>query len=247
MNQKIYHYCDTGEINTLASNIVYEFSKSDWSADPVISNIITTLAADNLVFSKSIKASKHGFRSKMLQKLDDIADKDFICLKQFVWANTHMPDETISANARKIWQIIDANNLNLHRLGYERQMALSHSLLTNLEEENVKPMVDSLIGVSDLVKACISSLNNFESLFRSEKEEIDNEDDIIAPSSQKKIVRNIINQKLIPYLNTVVSVLPEQYETIAQVIENHIVAINTKARSRQSRNTSNKPEISLSE
>jgi len=247
MNSKIYHYCNVSEINTIASNLVNEFEKGDWSADLILTNFINLLSSENSILSKSIQSTKRGLHIKQLEILDDVADREFVCFKQFVWANTYLTDQTKADNAKYIWKIIDANNRNMHRLSYERQMALTHSLLKNLERPEVKAKVDSLIGVQKRITALKSSSKNFESLFRSEKEEMATEEDIIAPSTQKRIVRNIINKKLIPYLNNAVSVLPEQYETIAKVVENHIEGLNTKAKSRETRNLSSRSIINVTE
>jgi len=247
MSKNVYYYCDSNEINTLATNIEHQLSKADWTADAILSHLIAKLKEENKALSASIQFARGTQSSKALQAEDAVVDKHFICLKQFVSANLYLSDDSIANNASAVWKIIDSHNLNLHKLGYERQLALTHALIHNLEDEKVKPLVESLIGVSDRVTDLKASTASFESRFRNIKEELANIEETIAPSIQKNEVRNLINQHLLPYLNNAVQVMPEKYQEINRVIREHIEGINTKARARKTRKANEEPKASAVE
>jgi hypothetical protein len=247
MTINVYYYCDSNEINTLATNIGHQLAKADWTADTILSHLIAQLDKENTALSTSIQFARGGQGSKALKAEDAIVDKHFVCLKQFVSANMYLSDESIANNATAVWKIISSRNLNLHKLSYERQLALTHALISNLEDVKVKPWVDSLIGVSDRLTELKTSTTSFETSFRNMKEELAGIEDTIAPSTQKNTVRDIINNHLLPYLNNAAQAMPEKYEEINKVIIEHIDGINTKARARKTRNTTQEPEPSATE
>ncbi len=247
MTTSVYYYCDSNEINTLATNIEHQLTKTDWTADTILSHLITKLNKENTTMSTSIQFARGGQGSKALQAEDAIVDKHFVCLKQFVSANMYLSDESIAENATAVWKIISSHNLNLHKLSYERQLALTHALISNLEDVKVKPWVDSLIGVSDRLSELKISTASFETHFRNMKEELAGMEDSIAPSTQKNTIRDLINKHLLPYLNNAAQVMPEKYAEINKVIIEHIDGINTKARARKTRNTNQEAEPSTTE
>ncbi len=231
----------------MATNIGHQLAKADWTADTILSHLITLLNKENKTMSTAIQFARGGQGSKALQTEDAIVDKHFVCLKQFVSANMYLSDESIADNATAVWKIISSRNLNLHKLSYERQLALTHALISNLEDVRVKPLVDSLIGVSDRVAELKASTTSFETHFRNMKEELAGMEETIAPSTQKNTIRNLINNHLLPYLNNASQVMPEKYEEINKVIIQHIDGINTKARARKTRNTTQEQEPSATE
>jgi hypothetical protein len=247
MTVNVYYYCDSNEINTLGTNIEHQLGLSDWTADTILSHLIAQLKKENKALSVSIQFARGGQGSKALQTEDAIVDKHFVCLKQFVSANMYLSDESIVENATAVWKIISSHNLNLHKLSYERQLALTHALISNLEDKKIKPWVDSMIGVSDRVAELKASTTSFETHFRNMKEELAGMEETIAPSTQKNTIRDLINNHLLPYLNNASQVMPEKYEEINKVIIEHIDGINTKARARKTRNTNQEPEPSATE
>ena len=247
MTVNVYYYCDSNEINTLGINIEHQLGLNDWTADTILSHLIAQLKTENKALSTSIQFARGGQGHKTLQTKDAVVDKHFVCLKQFVSANRYLSDENIANNATAVWKIISSHNLNLHKLSYERQLALTHALIRNLEDEKVKPWIESMIGVSDRVAELKASTASFEMHFRNMKEELAGMEETIAPSTQKNTIRNLINNHLLPYLNNASQVMPEKYEEINKIILEHIDGINTKARARKTRNTPHEPEPSATE
>jgi len=247
MNTSIYYYCDSNEINTLATNIEHQLAQDDWTADTILSHLIAELKIENKTLSTGIQFARGGQASVTLQAEDAVVDRHFVCLKQFVTANMYLSDESITKNASAVWKIIASHNLNMHKLSYERQLALTHALINNLEDQKMKPMVNSLIGVSDRVTELKASTASFEACFRKMKEDMAGVEEIIAPSTQKTRVRELINEHLLSYLNNAAQAMPEKYEEINKVIIQHIDGINTKARARKTRNTTQEPEPSTVE
>jgi hypothetical protein len=234
MSVKILHLCATGEVSTLSTNIEIALSKGVWSDDVTLTKILNELKAENAVFKATLAASKAGEQTIILKELDEISDRHFLSVKHMLWANTYNVDIDKADDARFLYEkVLAQHNINLHRQNYEKQMASTAALLENLQRHDLVAKVESLTGVSDRIAAFKQASTNFRNKFNEFKEADAKLKDIISPSSQKAVVRSLINKKLLVYLNGVVIGLPERYGEILREIENHIDSANTKARARK--------------
>lgn len=245
MAESVFYYCDSKEINTIASVATSELEKGDWSADFILSMILNELKQENELLSQSI-AHVHGdILAENVRKEDKIADDDFKCLKQFVKANMYMPDEEIAKCAEDVYELIKSHNLQLNKLNYEMQISMSKALLQNLNNETFKPKVDKLLSVSDRVVKFEASTNALTDAFKKLSENNANKVDYIAPSIQKNKVREIINEKLIPHLEGAAAALPEKYAASFKIICERIEETNSKVRARKTRNLKNTEETTI--
>ena len=236
MEMQILNYCDTNEINSVATNSLFELAKIDWNTDTVMPNVIIKLKTENDILSDSIGSVRGGKYTLELQEADAIFDRDFVCVKQFVSANTFVREPDISESAQRVWKTIEAHDLHLNRLGYEKEIALTNSLLADLDDPEIKPSIDNLFGVPESIVRLKGSVESLQNWYRKGIEEDANKEKSIAPSIQKKNVREIINKDLMPYLKLMSDVFPDKYRDIFQVISGYIESINTKARARKTRN-----------
>lgn len=234
MSVKILNICATGEVSTLSANIEIALSKGDWSDDVTLTKIYNELKEENAVFKAALAASKAGEQTIILKELDEISDRHYLSLKHMLWANTFNVDVDQADDARFLYHKVFAqHNINLHRQNYEKQMASSAALLKNLKRPDLKAKVDSLTGVAERMVKFEEVSANFRNKFNEFKEDNAKVEDLIAPSSQKSVLRRLINHKLLVYLNGVVIGLPERYGEILREIENHIDGANIKARARK--------------
>jgi len=236
MNKQILSYCDAREVNRVASTILYEIKMKEWGADNAIQGIGPRLEKENRLLTEVIGDLRAGKYGADLQEVDTAFDKNFSCVKHFVNANRYVQDETISTNAEKLWEVIEAHKLNLHQKGYERQLSLINSLLNNFDKKEIQSAIQTLYGVPENIARLKKLKVDFENLFRKNIEEGATEEESIAPYLQKKVVRNILNRELLPYLNAMAAVLPEDYAELSRVIGGFVESVNTKARTRRKRN-----------
>eukprot|EP01029_Cantina_marsupialis_P001299 TRINITY_DN1107_c0_g5_i1.p1 TRINITY_DN1107_c0_g5~~TRINITY_DN1107_c0_g5_i1.p1 ORF type:complete len:252 (-),score=6.15 TRINITY_DN1107_c0_g5_i1:197-952(-) len=233
MAEAIYHYCDSNEVNTTARKANAELAKGDWSADVILSKIIADLQHENDILSESIRVTHGNTLIANVRAEDKIADGDFICLKQFVKANTYLSNPEIATNAMEVWDLISSHSLNLHKQNYNRQISLSNALIANLNNLKFKPKVDSLLSVAERVVKFASSTAALEKAHEKLIEANVEEGEVIAPSTQKNEVRKIINDKLMPYLEGAADALPDTYGEAFRVISESIENTNLTARSRK--------------
>ncbi len=233
MKLTYYHYCDSNEISTSTSILLGELAKKDWSADQILSRIITSLETENKDLIKSIKYSHSGALAENLRSEDEIADNDFVCFKQFVKANTYLPDAKKAQDAIDVWGLLRSNNLNLHKQSCEKQLTLSNSLLGNLDSEKFKAKIANLIAVAPRLEKFRQSTSGLELAYSKMMEVNAGKEDIMAPSALKNEVRRIVNESLLPHLENAAKAMPEIYQEILNVITETIEAVNAKARVRK--------------
>jgi hypothetical protein len=247
MNTTIYYYCSGDEINSIGKTIETESAKTDTSDDPLFTQIVAEVKQERLVLENSIKYSKRGSISARLKELDDVFDNDFTCMKGFITANKNMNSEEISAVANEIWDLMGKYNHQLHTLSFEGQFTNANILFSKLEEPVMKAKLEKLVGVNDCFEKAKASLKNAELCYEELNAQEAQIQDVIAPSSQKNILRNVINEKLLPHLNNWNMVQPDKYSALLDAIVRRIEDVNAKARARKTRNTKESEEEIITE
>jgi len=247
MPTTIYYYCSGDEINSIGKTIETESEKIDTSEDALLTQILAEEKKERLVLETSIKYSKRGSVSKELKDLDDIFDHDFTCMKGFITANRNMDNEEIVTIANEIWNLLGKYNHQLHTLSFESQFTNANVLFSKLEEPLMKSKLEKLVGVSDCFQKAKTSLKNAETCYEELNAQESQIQDVIAPSSQKNVLRNIINEKLIPHLNNWNALQPDKYGAFLDAIERRIEEVNAKARARKTRNTNEETEVNANE
>jgi len=247
MNERVLSYSDAKEINSIALNALHEIEKKDWSADAFIHVISTNLKNQNNALSLSIGTVRSSDFTHRLAIRDEIFDKDFVCFKQFVLANTYSQDEPVAEDASWIWKIIVAHNQNLYQTGYERQISSIESLFTELDKAPVMARVSNLVGVADCLLKLKSSAESLKALYRKSKEDDAAKAELIPPSIQKNAVRDILNNDLLAYMEIASKAKPEMYKATADVIFAYVESINIKVRARKTRSENQEETENLTE
>ncbi|MCT4602153.1 MAG: DUF6261 family protein [Marinifilum sp.] len=247
MSITVYYYCSGDEINSIGKTIEVESVKIDTSEDALLTQILAEEKQERLVLESSIKYSKRGSISTKLKELDNIFDNDFTCLKGFITANRNMDSAEIANDANEVWDVMGLYNRQLQNLSFEGQFTNANILFSKFEEPAMKAKLDKLVGVSDCLAKAKASLKNAELCYEELNAQESQIEEVIAPSSQKNVLRNIINEKLLPHLYNWDSVQPEKYGDMLNAIERRIEEVNAKARARKTRNANDDNESDATE
>ncbi len=232
MGEQIVIKCKAKEVQNIAQNILLEIKKRDLASDTFITILSQRIEEENELLTKTLgQIGSSDFTVEMAAK-DAVFDRDFICLEQFVEANLYMRDKEIAANARKVWNVFAANDLKLYIQSYESQISSFNSLIKELDSDEIKPLLKSLVGVSDCLDLVKSSAKEVAETYSRMQRISDEQMELIAPLAQQKIIREIINNDLLPYLNVMANVNKEVYGDIKQVVDAYVGDLNQKINSR---------------
>ncbi len=235
MEVKILSRCDADETQHLGSTALSAIDKISLDADAYLSGIRSELSTETNILSGSLSIERKHEYTQELSILDDNFDRSVICMKKFIEANTFSSDETIAKNAEKAFDKLSSYDLSFYKLGYEKELARACSLIEEYEKPDMKPIIDSLVGVSEPLADLKIKANNLNTLYIKNQDIQALKEDVIPSSIQKKVVIDIFNTKLLPYLMVMAKVKPNEYgETYTKIIK-YIETINTKIRARRNR------------
>lgn len=238
MEEKILSSYSAKQVYNMAGDILFEIDKSDWSADVYFTGIVEQLRKENNMLRNSLGAIRSSDFTEELSEKDAIFDRDIVCFKNFVESNKYMREKAKEDAAKTIWKYVAANDLKMYRLGYEEQIASANSLFAELDKPNNKALIDLLTGVKEALDLAKESNANLIETYRKSKEAKSDKEVSIAASLQQKKVRKIINEELLPYLSVMAKAKPDTYAGTYTIIYVYIDDVNTKARARSTKNTS---------
>ena len=237
MECKILSKCDADEANSIAENALFEIGEKDFQADSYLTDTKIDLGKEASILSHSLGVERsHEFTVELAQ-FDKNFDNRVICFKSFVSANTNSSDLDIAQNAEKIWKKIAAYDLSFYKLGYEKELARAFSMIEEFEKPEFKVIVDSLLGVTTCLGEVKTAATNLLDLYRKNQGVLATKEDIIPSSTQNKVVIDILNDKLLPYLSVMAKVKPAEYGNTFIKIAQYIETVNTKIRARRARTT----------
>jgi hypothetical protein len=245
MEKSVLSICNSNEIDTLASGLLTEAGKLDLASDLIITNVINELKVETDELKAGIEHTRGDVLRENLKKENLIADDDFVCYKQFVKANTFRSEADKAQDAMDLWELTVSHDLFLHKKSMEKQISLSNSLLANLESDKFKTKIDGLFGVAESIAKFKTSTASLEKSYQKVNETNASEVEVIAPSIQKNTVCKIINENLLPYLETSSKAIPEPYEKLFKKACEMIENINSKARARKTRNQKDIEEATI--
>ncbi|MCG8411212.1 MAG: DUF6261 family protein [Bacteroidales bacterium] len=235
MKLKILSKCDADEAKNIAKNSIFELEQGNFTEDTYLAGIKLNLTTETNSLSDSIGVErKHEYTTELAQK-DEIFDKRVICFKTFVSANTYSSDVQIAANAEKIWNKIESFDPLFYKLGYEKELARAFSMIEELEQPDVKTILDSLVGATNPLADVKSAAKDLIDLYRKNQNVLAQKETIVPSSTQKKTVIQIINEKLLPYLSVMSEVKGGDYKKVHTNITQYIETVNTKIRTRLKR------------
>jgi hypothetical protein len=237
----------TNQVGSAATNSIEELQKKDRSADVYYTDVVNRLVKESTMLVDVVGFIRKSDFTNLLIEKDDVFDRVFRCLKQFVLASTLVLDDAMARKAYKIWSLFEAHDINLNRLGYEQQLFLTDSLLKELAKADNKVITTELVGVSDQLAVLAVCHHELADMFQQSKEAEAAKSNFIAPSVQRDVVRDIMNKELLPYLEVMSVAKPDMYAESFDLITEFITSINTKVRARITRGENQNQEELLEE
>jgi len=174
--------------------------------------------------------------SDTLQKDDDCRDDlvtgIFYCLKGF----TYSEDSVIKKNATIIYDLFRSHGDNITKQSYAVETAILNSFLTKIYTPEYIAMVETVPGMKAFFSNLKARNERFETTYQENLRNLALDDKPVIPASkQRKIVRDILNNVFIPYVEVMSNALPEEFSGLASVVTKAVEQINAKVRARLSK------------
>lgn len=235
MEVKILSKCDADEAKYLGNSTLSVLEEIDLSTNTYLSDIKSELSTATNTLSGALSVERKHEYTEELAILDDRFDSRVVCVKKFVEANTYSSDETIAKNAEKALDKMASFDLAFYNLGYEKELARAFSLLEEYEKPDMKSIVESLVGVAEPLAELKTVATELNTLYLKNQDIQALKEDTTSSTIQKKVVINLFNDKLLPYLMVMAQVQPDEFGETYSKITKYINTVNTKVRARRNR------------
>ncbi|MCT4638065.1 MAG: DUF6261 family protein [Bacteroidales bacterium] len=126
--------------------------------------------------------------------------------------------------AMVVMEILDNYGLDIIKKSYSKQTADTNAILSDLDKPEVAAVIDKVPSVRSMVEE-LRSANEY--LKQSFIDNVDNKLDNDAPSASKisEIILDMVNNDLIPTINTMSKISPDEYldtyKAVSKIAEEH--------------------------
>lgn len=227
---KVIRNSSNGEVDATTKAIIVVLTKKNWDADPFLTNIIDQLEATEARLNEAIK---QGQAESDLEEFDLGRDKALSELFNLVKGFASISDEA-GNGARTLMNILDRYGLSkTTNSNYANESAYINSLLTDLKESKIAPLIEGLPFVNDAITRLQTAQTKFEQAYDRYMEAMASFSTKNSASSIKTEVVKIINSNLVDYLKTMVKVNSDLYLSTATAVSEIIKDNNERVKSRR--------------
>lgn len=229
---KVNSAARNADINNLATRMLKEFEKNDWSGDSYLSPILTELTTLNTDFTLAL--NRLTIYSQLAEQ-DEVRDEALRALFHLVSGYAYIPIDEIKDAAILVNRVLSQYGLSIQDEAYAAQSAKLDSLLVDLARPEITPAIEKLQGVADLIANLTAAQEEFERIALAQTEADAAKEQVSSASTLKKSVIVLINDELIDYMSVMGKVNPDTYASTAATIGQLIDQTNelTKRRSKK--------------
>ncbi|CAG37725.1 unknown protein [Desulfotalea psychrophila LSv54] len=232
---KVRESSRNADINNLATRILKEFSKNDWSSDTYLSPILTELTTLDDDFTLALNRLE---AYSQLAEKDEVRDEAIRALFYLVDGYTYIPLPKMKEAAAVIDAVLSQYGMGIQREDYSAESARINSLLTDLAEPDIVKAIANLKGMDDSISILATAQEEFENIAMSQGELIAGKESLASATRLKAEVIQITNGSLIEYMNVMSKVKPETFASISADIAQFVKQNNELAK----RRTGKKPD-----
>lgn len=229
MKISIHSDSTTSEINTVATDILNEFERRDFSTDLYLTGEIDKLTASNELMTNVMKEKK---LQSLLGPKDQIRDDALSVIFDEVYAKKGWKDPQIRGAAQLIDKQLEKYGRETKNLAYADESSNINALLKDFKEPEVPEAIAKLPGMDTLIADLKDAQDDFEKTYLEAKDlQIVNKKTLSA-TKLGKLIRKHINDTIVIYLQGIVLKQPDIYEECFEVIKEIIEDNNRKVRRR---------------
>lgn len=191
-----------------------EFLKPTFAEIETLSNQITKAIKRDTVLSKQEEADLK--RDNLIRTLNTA-----------LLGYRVLPVAQLKENAEKLYIIFSKYGVKITKEAYAVKSSLIESLLQDLSAEELQESITVLSGIEEIISQLRTEQTNFTKVRAEYEKSISELKNTPSASELKKLLLNIINGKLIPYLIAMKIANPTQYASLANAIAQSIEDTNT--------------------
>lgn len=183
--------------------------------------LVKNLASD---FVYAIRQSKIQAHTRLLFDLDQTRDDLFGAFKYFIKAYRKWNDGNKQVMAGRLWTVIAEHGVRIEKLSYNKQSALTNSILAELEKgENIEAINE--LNLTEIVAQLKASQLTFATTFGEARDTEAQKEEIQSATSLKKLLKKELDL-LGNYLEMMLISKGDSYKPLYNNIKVHIAEAN---------------------
>lgn len=219
------------EIDGTATQIIQGYDATTLNTDPNLEVIFGELKPLSALFTAAIRRMK---AKSEAQTLDEVREEKMDGWYYLLMAFSHHPDAEIRNAAHTLLAIFDNYGMEIKNESYTAESSLLNSMLADYSNRELSSSI-ALIPQGDVYLAALQQAQTiFENNRLSFEEAQAEEGTLENASALKKQVVNIINKKLVSYLNVMAGINDATYGPYARTVAEIIATNNEVVRRRRS-------------
>lgn len=229
-----------GDVSTVSTSMLNDFSGRDFSTDPFMKFQVKKFSDTNKLLTEALNEKSS---ISALAPIDEKRDGMLRVIFHEVNTKELWPEAGISEAATLVANELDKYGFETIEMAYATESANINALLQDLKKPEVKAAINKLPGLADLVKKLNNAQDEFEAAYLQVVGKKIDQKKMLSASRLRRLIRDQINNELIVYLNAMALSLPDQYKVCADVVETIIESNNSKVRNRNKKPDEEQAEI----
>ena len=227
------------EIDGISTQIIQGYDGTTLNTDPNMVVIFDELKPLSQLFTAAIRRMKEKSEA---QTLDEAREEKIDGWYYLLLAFSHHPTPRIRNAALALLDIFDNYGMEIKSESYTAESSLLNSMLSDYSASKAQANVDIIPQGDVYLGALQEAQTNFENNRLSFEEAQAEEGTLENASALKKQVVDVINKKLVSYLNVMAGINDATYGLYARTVAQIIATNNEVVRKRRSSGDENEEE-----
>ncbi len=219
------------EIGDASKQIIGAYNLSGLYNDSFLAALLSTLETETTKLTTSVKRMK---TESELKEKDAARFQKVRSVYYMLLGFLYHPSPEINESARVVKKVFDKYGMSMVKESYATKSALIMSMLTDFGDLKIQELIASLSGLGELIAALKQAQTDFEVCRVHYEGDKAKEGMLENATALKKVVVNIINEKLIVYLIAMQQVnepvFGELARTVAQIIADNNKTVKKRAK-----------------
>lgn len=168
-------------------------------------------------------------RDRALSDLEDAdlhRDQAVTSLFKIVEGYSHIPLDSLRTPAQQLWKILSKFGTGITRENFATESSLIEALLTDLNSPDAQPKAEELPGVSEAITTLRTAQTDFNAKRVAYEQNKAGQKEAENAVTLKAPLVNLINNRLLPYLQAMKMADESKYGALANGVEQSITTTN---------------------
>ena len=224
MIENLFPRSRTTEVADTANLIGQAYDGSNVEDDTYLENTMNELSVAN---AQLLSAANRDKAESNLAGLDETCDDKVQAFYYILQGALHHPSNEVKTAAQRLQNIFDNYGMKMVRENYASESAMIKSMLQDYSARELAPDLAAVSGIGDVLAELGAAHAAFEQARIAYENSKADEGQYENATKLKIPVVEIVNNRLVLYLNAMVLVAPEKYDQLARRIA-QIIADNNQ-------------------